>query len=258
MNIETDRSENPDKKRFWHLFIPGCMIVFLSIFYPHVYRYDLQSSSLKLFSISFHLETSSGLYVYYTYYTVLFAFIALLYLVYFAFSVRAVGFNRMFESCVFSKAHAASIFWGSALYICTAIALDRLEFCMDDRATTGAAGITEIPLAYFFMYRVVLTGFLGPIFEEVFFRYILFRQLISQYDFNPFVSAMLSSLLFSIYHVNMADSMYYYFELFISGLLLCLFYRRSNCIIVPIVIHLIYNNMNTINFLRQHVVQGWT
>lgn len=78
---------------------------------------------------------------------------------------------------------------------------------------------------------------IGPIYEEIIFRYILLNKL---KKFNsPKTSIIISSLIFSILHLNPTKI----FFSFILGLILNITYNKTNNIITSIIIHISTNTI---------------
>jgi membrane protease YdiL (CAAX protease family) len=81
----------------------------------------------------------------------------------------------------------------------------------------------------------ILRVFIGPIFEEIFWRRQIFGLLLNKY--SPVISIVLSSALFACAHLRM----YYIGALFIWGLLFCFVYYKSNSLELSILLHSITN-----------------
>lgn len=86
---------------------------------------------------------------------------------------------------------------------------------------------TNIPL----IILLISSGIIGPIYEEILFRYILLNRLKT---FNSTTkSIILNSIIFALIHINPIKICY----TFILGLILNLTYQKYNNIIAPILIH---------------------
>ena len=71
----------------------------------------------------------------------------------------------------------------------------------------------------------------APVLEEILFRGVIYDML---YRYTGFAaSAVISSLIFAIYHMNMVQGIY----AFIMGMLICTLYHRDHRIAVPIAMH---------------------
>jgi membrane protease YdiL (CAAX protease family) len=81
---------------------------------------------------------------------------------------------------------------------------------------------------------------LGPIFEELLVRGIIFRHLQRVYPFS--VALILQALAFAIYHMNI----YQFSYTFLSGVLLGLVYHWTKSILSSIVAHIFLNTTVTI------------
>ena len=78
----------------------------------------------------------------------------------------------------------------------------------------------------FFLYCLV-----APVLEELIFRIGIYGFLYKRLGFA--VSAIMSSGLFAVYHMNMVQGIY----AFIMGMLFCTLYHRDHRIPVPILLH---------------------
>ena len=90
---------------------------------------------------------------------------------------------------------------------------------------------------------IISTGFIGPILEEILFRYILFNNL-NKFN-SKFKSLIIATIIFAIIHLNIIKIIY----AFILGLILNITYIKSNNIKVPILIHISANIMSI--FLKE-------
>ena len=82
-------------------------------------------------------------------------------------------------------------------------------------------------------FQVLLYGFLSPVYEELIFRLLLFVGAVRFLHMPLPVSALISSLIFGLYHGNMIQ--FCYASLF--GLLLSYLTNRYKCVFAPIVSH---------------------
>ena len=77
----------------------------------------------------------------------------------------------------------------------------------------------------------ISSGLIGPIYEEILFRYIFLYKL---KKFNhPLLSILLNSLLFSLIHLNLKEII---FAFFLSIVINIIYHKHTN-IIYPIIIH---------------------
>lgn len=83
------------------------------------------------------------------------------------------------------------------------------------------------------IYLIILSsGVIGPIIEEILFRYILLNKLL---EFNNKKTAIiLSSLIFALFHNSLTGIIY----AFILGLILNIIYSKEKNILIPIIIHM--------------------
>ena len=77
----------------------------------------------------------------------------------------------------------------------------------------------------------VLFVIIAPLAEEAVFRLFLFNFLKKRT--GPLWGALISSLIFGIYHMNMIQCIY----AFLMGLLFCFFYNKDHRFTVPVVMH---------------------
>ncbi len=80
--------------------------------------------------------------------------------------------------------------------------------------------------------------FAAPIFEEMIFRGFVFGALRTKTRISPLLAAILSSAIFATIHWY---SMYGWVTVFISGLIFCWLYHRTNSLWPGIICHGIYN-----------------
>lgn len=78
---------------------------------------------------------------------------------------------------------------------------------------------------------IIRTVIIAPICEELIFRILMFRRLKEYTSF--WLGALVSSAVFGIYHLNLAQGIFAFF----LGLALCLVYDRTKDITVPIIMH---------------------
>lgn len=90
---------------------------------------------------------------------------------------------------------------------------------------------------------IISTGFIGPILEEILFRYILFNNL-NKFN-SKLKSLIIATIIFAVIHLNIIKIIY----AFILGIILNITYIKSNNIKVPILIHISANIMSI--FLKE-------
>ncbi|WP_420768515.1 CPBP family intramembrane glutamic endopeptidase [Parageobacillus thermoglucosidasius] len=89
---------------------------------------------------------------------------------------------------------------------------------------------------------MVVTSIIGPILEEIIFRKIIFGTLYQKYNF--FISALVSSLLFAVVHMELEHLLLYA----TMGFTFAFLYAKTKRIFVPIFAHV---TMNTFVVLVQ-------
>lgn len=91
-----------------------------------------------------------------------------------------------------------------------------------------------------FVLSLIAIGIVGPIFEEILFRGLVFGEL-RKIAKLP-LAILIQALLFGAYHLNAVQGTY----AFLIGLLLGYIYYRSNSIIAPVIIHITINASSVI------------
>ena len=102
--------------------------------------------------------------------------------------------------------------------------------------------ITTLPVLQFII-QIISLCILTPIWEEVFFRGVVFRRL--SLRFKATTAAVVSSLIFGLMHFG-GSSM---FHAFLVGVLFCYIYARTQNIWVPIILHGFGNFLSTLSLL---------
>ena len=106
---------------------------------------------------------------------------------------------------------------------------------------------------YDLWFLMVVVGLLTPVFEELFFRGVVLSRL--THGFGPFLSILLSSVVFSLSHMNLVQSIY----VFPVGLLAAYLVYRTGSIFSAIWLHTLYNILNIylakIDFFQYNSVQ---
>ncbi|HHT24961.1 MAG TPA: CPBP family intramembrane metalloprotease [Clostridiaceae bacterium] len=83
--------------------------------------------------------------------------------------------------------------------------------------------------------QIVATAIIVPIAEELLFRGIVLGEL--NFRYSPRTVVLLQAVLFGLFHMNFVQSLY----TFIPGLLLGIAYYYTGNIIMPIIMHVIFN-----------------
>ncbi len=86
------------------------------------------------------------------------------------------------------------------------------------------------------LMHVLTAYFLAPLIEEFVFRGVVFKGLLNKYS-SPVFAILLSSMLFSLVHINLAVLL----STFILGILLGVIYYYSNSLHLTILSHLLIN-----------------
>lgn len=99
-----------------------------------------------------------------------------------------------------------------------------------------------------FVMTLIAVGVVGPVFEEILFRGLIFGELRKIMRVRPAI--LVQAALFGIYHMNLIQGSY----AFLIGVLLGFVYYRSNSIIAPAIIHIVINSSSVI--VSYAVTQG--
>lgn len=92
---------------------------------------------------------------------------------------------------------------------------------------------STIPL----ILSIISSGIIGPIYEEILFRYIFYNRLKKKYLINK--SIIINSLVFALIHIQPIKIIYG----FILGLILNLVYEKYKNIKAPILVHIAANTI---------------
>ncbi|MEH7109078.1 MULTISPECIES: CPBP family intramembrane glutamic endopeptidase [Bacillaceae] len=95
-----------------------------------------------------------------------------------------------------------------------------------------------------FPLAVIVTSIIGPILEEIVFRKIVFGAFYTRFNF--FISALISSVVFALAHMDFEHILIYA----AMGFTFAFLYVKTKRIIVPIIAHV---SMNTLVVLVQSV-----
>ena len=91
---------------------------------------------------------------------------------------------------------------------------------------------------------LISSGIIGPIYEEILFRYLLYNRLKSKYSIRK--SILITTIIFALIHISSIKIIY----AFILGLILNITYEKYHNIIAPILIHIVANT--TVIFLYEY------
>lgn len=84
---------------------------------------------------------------------------------------------------------------------------------------------------------IISSGIIGPIYEEILFRYLLYNRLKKKYSIKK--SILITTIIFALIHMSPIKIIY----AFILGLILNIAYEKYRNIIVPILIHISANTI---------------
>ena len=91
---------------------------------------------------------------------------------------------------------------------------------------------------------IISTSLIGPIYEEILFRYLLYNRLKTKYPIKKAI--LITTIIFSLIHLSPIKIIY----AFLLGLVLNICYEKYNNILAPILIHISANLIA--NFLFEY------
>lgn len=106
-------------------------------------------------------------------------------------------------------------------------------------ANSELEAMTSTIMSGNFFVVLLSVGILGPIVEELVFRYGIFKQLEKT---NYIFAIIISSFLFGIMHMNLVQSTY----AMLLGILFAFVYHKTNNLIYPILLHVGINSSSVI------------
>ena len=102
------------------------------------------------------------------------------------------------------------------------------------------------------LLQIVATVIMVPIAEELLFRGIVLGELNLRY--SPRVVVLVQAVLFAVFHMNPIQTLY----TFIPGLLLGIAYYYTGNLVIPIIMHMIFNFIGGIaNLILPEAVLSW-
>jgi len=84
---------------------------------------------------------------------------------------------------------------------------------------------------------IISSGIIGPIYEEILFRYILYNRLKNKYSIKK--SILITTLIFSLIHLSPINIIY----AFVLGLIINIMYEKHHNILSSIIIHIAANTI---------------
>lgn len=125
------------------------------------------------------------------------------------------------------------------------LAITAVTVCISLNALIGFTGLDKFSAKYQqvsealfsggILLELAAVGVLGPICEEMIFRGLMFRRLCGH--IKPLAAAVISSLVFGIYHGNIVQGVY----AFCLGMVMALCYIRFGTVWAPILVHVAAN-----------------
>lgn len=102
------------------------------------------------------------------------------------------------------------------------------------------------------LYTTATALIIAPVFEELFFRRFLFKNLLLK---NGFLTALLaSSFVFSLIHWETPLNL---FPAFIVGIINAILYHKTKNILYPILLHFLYNFLNQVYYYKAELYSQW-
>ncbi|EPZ58539.1 CAAX protease self-immunity family protein [[Clostridium] sordellii ATCC 9714] len=102
----------------------------------------------------------------------------------------------------------------------------------------------QIQLASNYWSQLILAIVLIPIYEEIFFRHVIFGYLREKY--NLIGAVIGQALVFGLVHGNIVQGIY----TFILGIALALIYVYSESLVGSIIVHITFNLLGVLEFLN--------
>ncbi len=104
-----------------------------------------------------------------------------------------------------------------------------------------------------FILSLLAVGIIGPIFEEILFRGLIFGELRKITKVK--IAVVIQALLFGAYHMNIVQGSY----AFIIGLLLGYVMYKSNSILAPTIVHITINSSSVLlsQFVKTEDIEKW-
>jgi membrane protease YdiL (CAAX protease family) len=87
------------------------------------------------------------------------------------------------------------------------------------------------------LFLTIFVSILGPIIEEIFFRGFLYSAVRKR--FGVIAGALLSAILFSMLHINIAG----FLPVMILGVLMAFLYEATGSLVAPITVHILHNSV---------------
>lgn len=94
----------------------------------------------------------------------------------------------------------------------------------------------DVTVNFPIIITIICSGIIGPIFEELLFKYDLIERL-EIFNSNKFAILLLSSIIFGVIHINMVSIVYG----FIVGVISSYFYLRDKDFAKPLIMHIAGN-----------------
>lgn len=159
-----------------------------------------------------------------------------------SFAVNYVSFRRDYvKQSDFLKKNPIHLLWVFLIGILMSHALSILLSLLPLDNILGSYETVENDVYGATWILVVIRAVIvTPVVEELVFRGLVFRRMKEYTSFWP--AAIISSLLFGLYHMNLVQGIY----AFLFGIILCLLYERYGHLAAAIVIHFGANLLSVI------------
>ena len=225
-----DKAQVPVKNKIWEMINPfvffiACMAACIFVIYlilGAVYEY----SGVSGITLEEYVVQNSAIWCYLSFYAIT---IAVKYksIAYDKFKYGHRSAHWKIEKCI----AAAVIVFFAAYGISKIITISGLSNIFTTYSTSADSTFSGKPVALL----IVITVILGPIAEEIIFRYMTFGRM--RFYLGSKQAIIISSLLFGVYHANMVQFIY----CTLLGVVLAIIYDRSGNLWITIAAHMAIN-----------------
>ena len=188
--------------------------------------------SIQLVSLLIHTDFSS---TFFGYLSLIMVIALCAYLVYYFIKCHSVG-----EFLIVSKEEKRiSLIVLGLVFVSTVIVINLAYFSSTiSNFHIYTLNVRKVPLSLHFL---IFSLICSPIFEEILFRGVL-QKYLSTIIKNPIIPIVLTSIVFSMGHLQFAKVPFYFLCGFLNG---CIYYKTQK-IIIPIIAHAFWNLLNVI------------
>jgi membrane protease YdiL (CAAX protease family) len=150
--------------------------------------------------------------------------------------------RNLFQECKFHKVHFSHLVLIFFLAIGISMIIDGiLTFVPVDKwFPSYQQVVSSITSGNSFILTFTAVGIIGPVFEEILMRGLVFNEL--KRNINLKAAIVIQALIFGLYHGNPLQFIY----AAILGLFLALVYEWTNSLWSPILIHILFNSSSLV------------